>query len=269
LGSVWIVANAELIDGKDGLLSHLTSPFCGVVGSYKTVYGCQGKHGMRNLILAVLILAVPAFPQSPAQNLISADSPFQVRYAANLNIGESYIDITNTGANRAGLPAPGPGGPFYAGNICVNVYAFDAGEEMISCCSCLITTDETVNLGVNRDLTVKTLTGVFPTSVSVKLLTTLAGSTGDASNCTNSAAMVTSAMIVGGMAAWGTTLHSPPTNPGPEFVITETPFSPATLNPGELVSLGGRCASILGNGSTFGVCQSCRNGALGAQNSAR
>jgi hypothetical protein len=90
-----------------------------VVGAYKTVYGCQGKHGMRNLILAVLILPVPAFSQSPAPNPINADSPFQVRYAANLNIGESYIDITNTGANRAGLPAPGPGGPFYAGNICV------------------------------------------------------------------------------------------------------------------------------------------------------
>ncbi len=33
-----------------------------------------------------------------AQNPITADSPFQVRYAANLNIGDSVVNITNTGA---------------------------------------------------------------------------------------------------------------------------------------------------------------------------
>ena len=134
---------------------------------------------------------------------------YLVKYAANLNIGESYIDITNTGAN--GAPLLGPGFGATSGNICVNVYAFDPGEELISCCSCLVTPDQTVNLGVNRDLTVKTLTGVVPTSVTVKLLTTLAGGDGTGTSCTNSAATVTTATLAGGLAAWGTTLHSPPT----------------------------------------------------------
>jgi hypothetical protein len=55
--------------------------------------------------------------------------PFQVKYGANLNIGESNINITNTGANAAALPGPGYG--TQSGNICVNVYAFDLGSEKL------------------------------------------------------------------------------------------------------------------------------------------
>lgn len=206
---------------------------------------------LRNVILAALVLSIAAFAQS--------DAPFQVRYAANLTAGESYINITNTGANGAPVLGPGFGGA--SGNICVNVYAFDPGEELISCCSCLVTPDETVNLGVNRDLTVKTLTGVVPTSVTVKLLATIAGTGGTGTSCTNTAATATAAAVVSGLAAWGTTLHATPTTG--TFATTETAFTPSTLSAGELASITGRCASILGNGSSFGVCSSCRAGALG------
>jgi hypothetical protein len=217
---------------------------------------------LRNVLLAAIFTSVAAFAQNP----ITADSPFQVKYAANLNIGESYINITNTGANGAALLGPGFG--TQTGNICVNVYAIAPDEQLISCCSCLITPDQTVNLGVNRDLTSNpeiTSIGGVPvtyTSVTVKLLATLAGSGGSATTCPQSAAGVTSATTgVTGMAAWGTTLHA---QPGPiAFVTTETSFTPATLSAGEAASLGGRCAAILGNGSGAGICASCRSGALG------
>jgi hypothetical protein len=188
---------------------------------------------------------------------------FKVRYASNLNIGESYINIANPGTD--GAPLLGPGYGSAAGNICVNVYAFDPGEEMVSCCSCLVTPDQTVNLGVNRDLTTKTLTGVIPTSVTVKLVATLAGPGGIGTSCTNSAATVTTAPPACGLTAWGTTLHATPTSGS--YNTTETPFTPATLSAGEIASLAGRCSSILGNGSGFGVCSSCRAGALGAAKS--
>ena len=129
-------------------------------------------------------------------------SPFTI------GVNGTSIDIANTGANGAALLGPGYG--TQSGNICVNVYAFDPGEELIACCSCLVTPDQTVNLGVIRDLTVKTLTGVVPTSVTVKLLSTLAGAGGTGTSCTNSAATVTSATLANGMAAWGTTLHATP-----------------------------------------------------------
>jgi hypothetical protein len=202
-----------------------------------------------------------AAPGAAASATLFLGDPFLVSYAANLNAGESFIDIANTGANGAPLLGPGFGGA--QGNICANVYAFDPGEELVACCSCLITPDQTVNLGVTRDLTVKTLTGVVPTSVTIKVLATLAGAGGTGTSCTNSAATVATAgaILANGAAAWGTTLHSTPTA---VFATTERPFSGATLSAGELASIGGRCASILGNGSGFGVCNSCRSGALGA-----
>jgi hypothetical protein len=182
-----------------------------------------------------------------------------VRYASNLNIGESFINIANPGTD--GAPLLGPGFGSASGNVCVNVYAFDPGEELVSCCSCLVTPDQTVSLGVNRDLLVKTLTGAVPNSVTVKLVATLAGAGGAGSSCTGSAALVTTATPACGLNAWGTTLHS---LPGGGFGTTETPFTQSSLSTGELASLGGRCASIQGNGSGFGVCNSCRSGALGA-----
>jgi Putative Ig domain len=185
---------------------------------------------------------------------------FQVHYASNLNVGESYIDIANPGTD--GAPLMGPGYGAAAGNVCVNVYAFDPTEEMLSCCSCLVTPDQTVNLGVNRDLLVKTLTGEVPTSVTVKLVATLAGAGGMGTTCTNSAATVGSSPPACGLLAWGTTLHATPT--AGAYNTTETPFTPSTLSAAEIASLTNRCANILGNGSGFGLCNSCRAGALGA-----
>ncbi len=208
------------------------------------------------------VTSTEALSGAPASAVIFIGDPFQVSYAANLNIGESYIDITNTGTSGAPLLGPGLGGA--SGNICVNVYAFDASEELISCCSCLVTPDQTVNLGASRDLTAKTLTGVVPTSVTVKVLATLAGAGGSGTSCTNTAATSTAAGIANGMAAWGTTLHPTPT--AGSYATTEKGFTGATLSAGELASITGRCAAIIGNGSGFGICSSCRSGALGGSN---
>jgi len=209
---------------------------------------------LRNVLLAAVFTSVAAFAQ------ITADAPFQVRYAANLNAGESYINITNTGAN--GAPLLGPGFGFTSGNICANVYAFDPGEELISCCSCFITPDQTVNLGINRDLMGNIINLVKPTGITVKLLATLAGGDGTGTSCTNAAATVKSTTTgVTGMAAWGTSLH--PGQAAGSWATTETAFTPSTLSAGEAASIGGRCAAMIGNNSKLSVCASCQAGALG------
>ncbi len=185
---------------------------------------------------------------------------FQVRYAANLTSGDSVINITNTGANGASLNGPGFGGA--AGNICVNVYAFSPDEQLVSCCSCLITPNGLVSLSVNNDMISNTLTGVRPNSVVIKLVNTAATPIFTGTNCTNSAALAGGATfpLAGGMLAYGTTIHAG-TVAG-TFPTTETPFSKATLSPAELASITNRCTNIIGNGSTFGICRSCRVGGL-------
>jgi hypothetical protein len=191
------------------------------------------------------------------------DVSFQVGYAANLNIGDSFINIINTGANGAPLFGPGVGAP--SGNICLNTYVFNAGEELIACCSCLVTPNQVVNLGVNRDLVANPAHIFTGNSVTVKLLATLAGIGGAGTSCFQSAATATRANIVSGIAAWGTTIHAlVPLNLQTVYAQTETPFTPATLGDSELASITGRCTAILGNGSNFGVCSACRLGALGA-----
>ncbi|MGP8243608.1 MAG: NHL repeat-containing protein [Bryobacteraceae bacterium] len=204
----------------------------------------------------------PTFLLFQVTKSATADWGAQLRYAANLGAGESYIDIGNDGAN--GDPLLGPGYGVASGNLCVNVYAFDAtDEQLVSCCSCLVTPNAVVNLGVNANLVSKTLTGATPGSVAVKLVATLAGAGGTGASCTSSAASMTAASVVSGMVAWGTTLHPAPGS-ATTYVATETPFTPFSLSSADAASIAGRCAAILGNGSTYGICSSCRTGALGS-----
>lgn len=85
-----------------------------------------------------------AIANSRSAALTVINDAFQIRYAANLTNGDSVINLTNTGANGAALNGPGFGGA--VGNICVNVYAFSPDEQLLSCCSCLITPNGLVSL---------------------------------------------------------------------------------------------------------------------------
>ncbi len=181
----------------------------------------------------IVLVAFSAF--AVAQNPITADSPFQVRYASNLTAGDSVINITNSGAT--------------GGNICVNVYAFSPDEQEVSCCSCVVTPNGLVSLSAKRDLISNTLTGVVPASIVVKLLST----TGGACNAATPGALAT------GMAAWGTTLHKLPSGSN---ALTETAFTPATLSAAEPARISSLCGFIQSNGSGFGICSSCRAGGL-------
>jgi hypothetical protein len=183
-----------------------------------------------------------------AQAVSGPSDAFQVRYASNLNLADSVIDITNAGT--AGGTAP-------TGNICVNVYTFAADEQLIACCSCLVTPDGLNSLSARSDLISNPLTPAVPTSIVVKLLaTTPVGGT-----CNPSSPTATS--LVGGMRAWGTTVHALPTAPG-GLALTETEFSPAVLSATELAHITSTCAFIQTDGSSFGICGSCSTGGLAA-----
>lgn len=202
---------------------------------------------------AILLTAGAVFAQNP----VAADSPFQVRYVSNLSHGDSVINITNTGASSTvALPTQD-------GNICVNTYAFSPDEQLVSCCSCLVTPDGLVSLSARNDLISNTLTPAVPTSLVVKLLATAGTTVAGVTTCNAAAPGVPP---VTGMVAWGTSVTA--LRPGADatpYTITETPFLPSSLREAEFVRITSLCGFIQTNGSGFGVCRSCRLGGLGAE----
>jgi hypothetical protein len=208
---------------------------------------------LRSTVIASLALSVVAFAQVSPSN-VTVDGPFQVRYASNLNVGDSVINITNSGARGAGIAAGT--GASTTGALCVNVYAFSPDEQMISCCSCPVTPNGLVSLSAQNDLISNTLTPAVPTSIVVKLL----ASAPVAGSCTASAAAP--GALSSGLLAFGSTVHAGVAGGG--AAVTETQFLPATLSEGELGRLTSLCTLINANGSGFGVCRSCRLGGLGA-----
>jgi Ice-binding-like len=249
-------------------------------------------------------LVAPIGPALITEAVSPAQGEYQIRYASNLNIGDSVVNLTNTGT------LTNPGALSTSGNICVNVYTFDASEELVSCCSCLVTPNGLNSLSVKQDLVSNTLTPGVPSSVVIKLLATIPlglGPDGTGGTCNPSSPAVSN-LLPSGMKAWGTTLHALPTTPV-TYGLSETPFESAdlglngltavstapnagllissnpvlgtatvTVTPGgqtivtftnalgsaELTKLTTFCGFIQANGSGFGICKSCRTGGLGA-----
>src|SRR4029077_11005988 len=165
----------------------------------------------------------------------------QIRYVSNLNTGDSYVNITNTGSSSTGgQTQPVPNAQFNVnGSICVNIYTFAADEQEVACCSCLVTPNALWSASVKTALLNSTLTPSFPNEIVIKLISTLPTGTNhdkcnpatvDQSNLTNAGP----GTLANGLLAWGTTLHGFPTATGPTFQMAETPFLPATLSTAEL-----------------------------------
>ena len=217
------------------------------------------------LTLATVAFATAAFSQCVVD--VFPDD-FQVRYASNLNKGDSYVNITNTGS--AAEEVISMIGGVGAGNICANVYVFDPSEEMVSCCACLVTPNALVSLSVQGDLISNTLSPSTPTSVVIKLVASspvaVAGTAGTSgTTCDPTAIEVaewgeSGEYVVPGMRAWGTTLHALPDG---TYGLTEGRFLYGGLSPAELTHLTSFCGFIQANGSGFGICKSCRAGGLG------
>ena len=210
---------------------------------------------LRFLIAAVIATSAVAYAQNP----ITADSPYQIRYASNLTVGDSAVNISNTGAH-GGVTLQSGTTASVGGSICANVYVFSPDEEIVSCCSCPVTPNGLVSLSAQRDLINNPLTRGTPTSIVIKLV----ASVPVGGSCTNSAAAIGTATLAPGLVAWGTTLHANTSAAAGVYGVTETAFTPASLSASELSRLETTCGFILAQGSSFGVCNSCRLGGLGA-----
>ena len=186
-------------------------------------------------------------------------SIYQVGYASNLSVGDSYVNLTNVGAPPLISFNQGNAAPAQPANLCANVYTFSPDEQLISCCSCPVTPDALVSLSARNDLISNTLTPAVPTSIVIKVV----GSSGPV--CNASTVGTISNFFAPGLAAWSSTIHALPVTPGtPDTTYgrTETPFTKSTLGIGEAVRLATLCLGIQIDGSGFGICRSYRLGGL-------
>jgi hypothetical protein len=212
------------------------------------------RSGLAKAVMIGILVAARAHPQPAAP----VDA-FQIRYAANLTISDSYINLTNAGTSST---SAGLNGGFQNGNLCVNVYAYSPDEQLVSCCSCLVTPNAVASLSAVNDVILNPLTPIRPSSLVVKLL-----ATDDAAGCNAAGVQRTGAnSLKPGLVAWMTTAHALPVNAGTPpgaMGVTETPFSRASLSDAEFTRMTQLCAFIRANGSGYGICKSCRFGALG------
>ena len=172
---------------------------------------------------------------------------FQTSYVTNLNAGDSFVNITNTGSS--------------GGNLCVNVYAFDPSEELIACCSCLVTPNALVSLSAQGDLISNTLTPSTPSSLVIGLVATQGGGTLNTCDPTLGGAPG-AAILAEGLRAWSTTLHALPGTPT-RYGLTENDFQVSRFGLPQFEHLTTFCGFINANGSGFGICKTCRAGGLG------
>jgi len=215
---------------------------------------------MRDRILALLgVFAVAAYGQT-AVTPLGQDTGYQIRYAANLFVGDSVVNMTNSGASSTS------GYPVSNGNLCANIYTYSPEEQLVSCCSCYVTPNGLMSLSTKQDLISNTLTPLVPSSVVIKIIGTKASVT---TQCNAAqAGQPGNSDVVPGLIAWGTTIHALPatvSTPAGSFGVTESAFVPATLSFSELYRMTALCGFIQANGSGYGICRSCRTGGLGAE----
>jgi hypothetical protein len=225
--------------------------------------------------LATTLVVLAAIAVVPAL----ADGTFLVKYMNNITKGDQDFHVTNTGASSGQTIPIGAGTLVTNGNICVNVYTFTPDEQLSECCSCFLTPNALAVFS-RSGLITNPITGVFPNDLVIKLVASAAcipdmnpssqtfGQcvvSNSATTCSPGTVGQTDPLsgipigppLVGGLAAWGATLHANTSTSPVTFSVTETPFEKATLSNGELSRITGLCANVLQNGSGSGACKAC------------
>ena len=195
---------------------------------------------------------IPLTFTSPGQ----ADA-YYLGYFGNANMTgfpDSQMNIVNPGST-GGYNGTTDGQKTPVGNLCANIYVFKADQEMVECCSCLITPNGHIQLSTNVNLTANPLqnpaTVPIPVAGVIKIV-----SSNTAGGCAvgNIAVAGTQYAPNGSLRTWNTHARQTVGGASPLYTVTETPFRPGTLEATELSKIQAQCYFLDVAGSGRGRC---------------
>jgi len=197
---------------------------------------------MRKVTLVVgFALVFLVFPASLMAQTYLVDN-----FANNAGPGttaDALLSLINVAAGGSPLTSP-------VGDVCANIYVFDATQEMISCCSCYLTPNQLATASVSKQLTNNALVSI-PTTGVIKIMPTKA----ETAVCNPAVPSTPSdASLVRGFVT-----HLEIT--GGATFITETNIPSAPLGSDEAAFLSNACLFVtyLGSGYGKGACSCSEN----------
>src|SRR6185369_7628066 len=160
----------RLAKPKDYLIRLVSTGNCQAFWASRHCYlrpvSLQEDPQMKKLLVLAAVLIMAALPL-----MAQTSSAYMVDYFSN-NPGpggaaDQQLRLVNVGVYGTPLTSP-------VGDVCANVYVFDANQEMVACCSCRITPNGLLTLSVANGLTNNPVTSVVPVNGAIKIIPTLA-----------------------------------------------------------------------------------------------
>jgi hypothetical protein len=182
-------------------------------------------------VVLVLALALAGSPIAKAQN-----SDYSLAYFSLANTGAP--DATLRFINDGTLSDTSP-----TGDLCASIYVFDNTETMQECCSCKITPNGYLALGVNPNLTYNNPPNKQLHRGVIKVVSSTPPTT--AGSCD-----ATTIREQPGIRGWIS--HLQKANSGYQF--TEVELKDATLDAAELTDLQEDCVVVMSPNGVTGVC---------------
>jgi hypothetical protein len=152
-----------------------------------------------------------------------------------------FNNANTTGAPDATLRLDNDGSASH-GDMCADIFVFNANEEISECCGCLETPDDLLTLSVNNNLDSNPATGL-PTTSGLILIVAAATTNG---LCPAPVHIKT----LPGAEIQGWATHIQDSN----YAITETASQVSSLSSSEESALARQCGAIVAVDSGFGVC---------------
>lgn len=197
------------------------------------------RHSLACLSLAaVLCTSVFSVAQAPPADV------YQVSYYANATAtayGDQTIRIVNPGLSGSPLTTP-------IGNVCADIYVYDAAQKLQECCGCVLTPNDLLTLSLANNLLQNPANGAVPTSGVIKLVAS--SPTGKLNNVCDPTNPTPTPNLRASMAH----LELIPPSPAPNFPVfllrvstpflVMAPFQDSTLSGLELGRLISACTPI-------------------------